>query len=168
MAHIYVPTQGHPTFPPEFDINIQFVFVMVPNTVLSVSFLILRKLKRSYWHATCKETTADTNSPATVLLCPFIRQHFIHAPATNSEVLRVQSKDWWERVVLINFFVCRQIVDHCRVCILSQNAAKVLHGGNSVIKVCILPVEISSICWLGMFWSMAVGLSWFKLVLNRS
>ncbi len=24
------------------------------------------------------------------------------------------------------------------------------------------PVEKYSICWLGMFWTMAAGLSWFK------
>ncbi len=24
-----------------------------------------------------------------------------------------------------------------------------------------IPVEKNSICWLGMFWSMAAGLSWF-------
>ncbi len=27
------------------------------------------------------------------------------------------------------------------------------------------PVEKNSICRLGMFWSMAAGLSWFKLVM---
>jgi len=88
-------------FPPEFDINIQFVFVMVPNTVLGVSFLILRKLNR-YCHATCKQTMADTNCTATVLLCPIIRKHFIHAPATNSDALD-KSKNWWETVVLMKF-----------------------------------------------------------------
>ncbi len=30
------------------------------------------------------------------------------------------------------------------------------------------PIEKNSICWLGMFWSMAAGLSWFMLVLSWS
>jgi len=31
-----------------------------------------------------------------------------------------------------------------------------------------IPVEKNRICWLGMFWSMAAGLSWFMLVLSWS
>ncbi len=48
-------------------------------------------------------SNGDTNSQGTGLLCPFIWQHFFHAPATNSVALEESTKEWWERVVLMEF-----------------------------------------------------------------
>ncbi len=64
----------------------QFVFIMMPNTVLAILFLIVQEIQMQ------------------LIIC-----HAIHA-----------NRRWrcWSS------FICRRMVDHCLVTILSQNAEK--------------------------------------------